>query len=61
VVDIDLEKFFDPVNHDMLMLNLAKRIDDKVLLKLIRRYLTADMMNDGITTQRTEGTPQGSP
>jgi RNA-directed DNA polymerase len=61
VVDIDLEKFFDRVNHDMLMSKLAKRIDDKVLLKLIRRYLTAGMMNDGIVKQRTEGTPQGSP
>ena len=61
VVDVDLEAFFDRVNHDVLMGRLAKRIDDKRLLKLIRRYLEAGMMADGVATARTEGTPQGGP
>lgn len=61
VVDVDLEAFFDRVNHDVLMGRLAKRIEDKRLLKLIRRYLEAGMMADGVATARTEGTPQGGP
>jgi RNA-directed DNA polymerase len=61
VVDVDLEAFFDRVNHDVLMGRLAKRIEDKRLLRLIRRYLEAGMMADGIATARTEGTPQGGP
>jgi RNA-directed DNA polymerase len=61
VVDIDLEKFFDRVNHDILMWKVAKRIRDKRLLKLIRRYLQAGMMNEGVCTAREEGTPQGGP
>ncbi len=61
VVDIDLEKFFDRVNHDILMGRLARRIKDKRLLKLIRRYLQAGMMSEGVCVMREEGTPQGSP
>jgi len=61
VVDIDLEKFFDRVNHDVLMSRLARRIKDKRVLRLIRRYLQAGMMSDGLTTARREGTPQGGP
>jgi RNA-directed DNA polymerase len=61
VVDIDLEKFFDRVNHDILMSRLARKIRDKTLLRLIRRYLEAGMMNQGIIEPRTEGTPQGGP
>ena len=61
VVDIDLEKFFDRVNHDLLMGKLAPRIDDARVLKLIRRYLEAGMMADGLVQPRLEGTPQGGP
>ena len=61
VVDIDLEKFFDRVNHDLLMGKLAKRIDDPRVLKLIRRYLEAGMMAEGLVSPRTQGTPQGGP
>ena len=61
VVDIDLEKFFDRVNHDILMSRLARRIKDKRVLRLIRRYLRAGMMSGGIVTARREGTPQGGP
>jgi len=61
VVDMDLEKFFDRVNHDLLMSKLATKIDDARVLKLIRRYLEAGMMADGLVQQRTEGTPQGGP
>jgi RNA-directed DNA polymerase len=61
VVDIDLEKFFDKVNHDKLMGILRKRINDKVLLKLIRSYLNAGVMIGGIFSESTEGTPQGGP
>jgi group II intron reverse transcriptase/maturase len=61
VVDVDLEKFFDRVNHDVLMGRLAKRISDKRLLRLIRRYLEAGMMINGVVTEREEGTPQGGP
>ena len=60
VVDMDLAKFFDRVNHDILMSKLAKRIGDKRLLKLIRGYLTAGIMQDGIVMARDTGTPQGS-
>jgi len=61
VVDIDLEKFFDKVNHDKLMSILAKRIQDKRLLKLIRSYLNAGVMIGGVFSESTEGTPQGGP
>jgi len=61
VVDIDLEKFFDRVNHDLLMSKLAMKVDDARVLKLIRRYLQAGMMADGLVQPRTEGTPQGGP
>ncbi|PLY13080.1 MAG: group II intron reverse transcriptase/maturase [Sedimenticola sp.] len=61
VVDADLEKFFDRVNHDILMSRLARKVEDKRILKLIRSYLQAGIMEGGITTARTEGTPQGGP
>jgi RNA-directed DNA polymerase len=58
-VDIDLEKFFDRVNHDMLMARLARRIGDKRLLRIIRRFLEAGLMQDGVCTARHEGTAAG--
>jgi len=61
VVDMDLEKFFDRVNHDLLMSKLAMRIGDARVLKLIRRYLEAGMMTDGLVQPRQQGTPQGGP
>jgi len=61
VVDMDLEKFFDRVNHDRLMSRLAERIDDKELLKLIRAFLTSGVLDDGLVQATTEGTPQGGP
>lgn len=61
VVDIDLEKFFDRVNHDLLMGRLAKKIDDKRLLRLMRRYLEAGVLLNGVVVERWEGTPQGGP
>ena len=61
VVDIDLEKFFDRVNHDLLMGLLAKRITDKRLLKLIRAFLNAGVMENGLVGPIEEGTPQGGP
>jgi RNA-directed DNA polymerase len=61
VVDVDLEKFFDRVNHDVLMGRLAKRIGDKRMLGLIRRYLEAGIMANGVVMERYEGTPQGGP
>jgi group II intron reverse transcriptase/maturase len=61
VVDIDLEKFFDKINHDRLMQRLSKGIGDKRLLRLINAYLTTGIMTNGLTEQRTAGTPQGSP
>lgn len=59
VVDIDLEKFFDRVNHDVLMSRLAKQMEDKRLLRLIRRYLEAGIMRQGICIERMGGMPQG--
>lgn len=61
VVDVDLEKFFDRVNHDILMERLARRIADKAVLGLIRRYLQAGIMDGGLHRERHEGTPQGGP
>ena len=61
VVDIDLEKFFDRVNHDRLMAALAKRIRDKRMLGLIRAFLKAGVMEDGLVSPSEEGTPQGGP
>ena len=61
VVDMDLERFFDRVNHDRLMSKLAVKIGDARVLTLIRRYLEAGMMADGLVQPRTEGTPQGGP
>ena len=61
VADLDLEKFFDRVNHDVLMSRVARQIKDKRILRLIRRYLQAGIMADGPVSPRTEGTPQGSP
>lgn len=59
VVDIDLEKFFDRVNHDKLMSKLARQISAKRVLKLIRAFLNAGMMQNGVCIERYEGTPQG--
>lgn len=61
VVDVDLEKFFDRVNHDVLMDRLGKRIADARLLRLIRRYLESGVMVHGVVIERFEGTPQGGP
>jgi RNA-directed DNA polymerase len=61
VVDVDLEKFFDRVNHDILMDRMAKRIADKRVLRLIRRYLQAGILLHGVSIERHEGTPQGGP
>ena len=61
VVDVDLEKFFDRVNHDILMERLSRRIEDKAVLRLIRRYLVAGIMDGGVVMERYEGTPQGGP
>jgi RNA-directed DNA polymerase len=61
VVDLDLEKFFDRVHHDKLMAQIAKRVEDKRLLKLIRAFLTAGVMENGLVSPSVEGTPQGGP
>ena len=61
VVDVDLERFFDRVNHDILMERLARRIADKAVLRLIRRYLVAGIMEGGVVVERYEGAPQGGP
>jgi RNA-directed DNA polymerase len=61
VVDLDLEKFFDRVNHDKLMGQIAKRVKDKRLLKLIRAFLNAGVTENGLVSPSVEGTPQGGP
>ena len=61
VIDLDLEKFFDRVNHDKLMAQIAERVEDKRLLKLIRAFLTAGAMENGLISPSVEGTPQGGP
>ena len=61
VVDVDLSKFFDRVNHDILINRLQKRIPDSDIIKLIRRYLNAGIMSNGVVAVRDEGTPQGGP
>jgi len=61
VVDMDMEKFFDRVNHDVLMARLARHVEDKCLLRIIRRFLEAGILQDGVCTPRYEGTPQGGP
>lgn len=61
VVDLDLEKFFDRVNHDILMSRIARRIGDKRVLRIIRRFLEAGLLQHGVCVARNEGTPQGGP
>ncbi|MCJ7548896.1 MAG: group II intron reverse transcriptase/maturase [Anaerolineae bacterium] len=61
VVDFDISKFFDRVNHDMLMARLARHVQDKRLLRIVRRFLEAGMMRNGVCVRRHEGTPQGGP
>ncbi len=61
VVDVDLEKFFDRVNHDILIGRLRKRIDDVGIIRLIRAYLNGGIMSDGVVLERYQGTPQGGP
>jgi RNA-directed DNA polymerase len=61
VVDMDLEKFFDRVNHDILMSRVARRVGDKRVLKIIRRFLEAGLLQHGVCVERYEGTPQGGP
>jgi len=61
VVDLDLEKFFDRVNHDVLMARVARRVKDKRVLRLLRRYLESGVMVGGVIQEREEGTPQGGP
>jgi group II intron reverse transcriptase/maturase len=61
VVDVDLEKFFDRVNHDILVERLSRRLGDKAVLRLIRHYLTAGILEGGVVMERYEGTPQGGP
>lgn len=61
VVDVDLEKFFDRVNHDILMDRLSRRVSDAGVLRLIRAYLNAGILADGVVMSRYQGTPQGGP
>jgi len=61
VVDMDMKSFFDEVNHDRLMYRLSTKIRDKTLLRLIRKYLQSGVLSSGLISQRTKGTPQGSP
>lgn len=61
VVDVDLEKFFDSVNHDVLMSRMARHVGDTRVLRLIRRYLESGVMGQGVVIERYEGTPQGGP
>ena len=61
VVDVDLEKFFDRVNHDVLIDRLQKRIDDPGMLRLIRAFLNTGIMHNGVVAKRERGTPQGGP
>ena len=61
IVDIDLAKFFDEVNHDRLLRRLSHRIGDPMLLKLINKFLKSGILEGGLSSQRTKGTPQGSP
>jgi RNA-directed DNA polymerase len=61
VVDVDLDRFFDRVNHDALMARVARKVGDRLLLRLIRRYLEAGVMSEGVVMDTGEGTPQGSP
>jgi len=61
VVDVDLEKFFDRVNHDILIDRLSKRINDAGVIRLVRAYLNSGIMTDGVVSERYEGTPQGGP
>ncbi|MCO5964924.1 reverse transcriptase domain-containing protein, partial [Sinorhizobium meliloti] len=61
VVDVDLEKFFDRVNHDILIDRLSKRISDKRVIRLIRAYLNSGIMDHGVVQERVMGTPQGGP
>lgn len=61
VVDVDLERFFDRVNHDVLMSRLARRIEDKRMLKILRGFLNAGVMLNGVVVDKEEGTPQGGP
>jgi RNA-directed DNA polymerase len=61
VVDVDLSKFFDEVNHDVLMAKIKRKVTDKQMLKLIDRYLRTGIMQDGVASPRSQGTPQGSP
>lgn len=61
VVDVDLSKFFDRVNHDILIDRLGKRVNDAGIIRLVRAYLSAGIMDDGVFADRSEGTPQGGP
>ena len=60
-IDLDLEKFFDRMNHDKLMLLVARKVKDKRVLKLIKKYLESGIVNNGVNVKNEEGTPQGGP